>query len=285
MRRDVPRIAVDADAQGGARAQRARHFFARLVAAWRERLRARVMFATSTRATSTAGAGAARAAIGGGVRGVEGNHLRRGGRVGRGHTRGALVIRAAVRPYTIRKGDTLETIASKRKMSVSEVRKYNKKLGEGATLAPGTTILLPAEKLSSRDQAIIDGIDKINEPRVYPTRAGETIEDIIAPRKISRADVERLNPGVKLGALKAGVKLKLPPGKYTVREKEMLQGCGILPAETLNPLAVLGTPLALKTLGAVAALGAYAMYFAACRRYQTHGTKLWGNDLPEIDDD
>ena len=239
-----------------------------------------VMFSASSSVGARAVMGSAR-----GVEGCRGRVIVGPGSLGRRRMRGALVIRAAVRPYTVRKGDTLDTIASKRKMSVSEVRKYNKKLGDGSALAPGTTILLPAEKLSSRDQAIIDGIDKINEPRIYPTRAGETIEDIIAPRKISKADVERLNPGVKLGALKAGVKLKLPPGKYTVREKEMLQGCGILPAETLNPLAVLGTPLALKTLGAVVAVGAYAMYFAACRRYQTHGTKLWGNDLPEMDDD
>ena len=154
--------------------------------------------------------------------------------------------------------------------------------GEEA-LAPGTTILLPSEKLSKRDQQIIDGIKGVNEPRVYPCRGGETLEDIINPRKISKSEVERLNP--KLGALKAGTKVLLPPGKYTVREKEMLQGCGILPVETLNPLALLGSPLARNALGAMIGVGAYAMYFAACRRYQDHGTKLWGNDRVEINDD
>lgn len=199
----------------------------------------------------------------------------------RGDARTA-TITCAVRPYTVRKGDTLESIASKRSMSVGEVKKYNKSLrGEG--LAPGTTILLPANRVSKRDQEIIDGIRGVNEPRVYPCREGESLNDIIEPRKISKAEVERLNP--KLGALKSGTKVLLPPGKYTVREKEMLQGCGILPAETLNPLAVLGTPVARNALGAMIGLGAYAMYWAACKRYQDHGTKLWGNDREEINQD
>ena len=197
------------------------------------------------------------------------------------------MITNAVRPYTVRKGDTVESIASKRSMKPQEVRKYNKSIAkESDELKPGMTILLPAEKLSKRDQEIIDGIKSINKPRVYPTRAGETIDDILTPRKIAKGDVERLNPGVKLqGALKANTKLLLPPGKYTVREKEMLQGCGILPAETLNPLAVLGTPVARNFLLSAIGVGAYAMYFAACRRYQTHGTKLWGNDRADINDD
>lgn len=198
-------------------------------------------------------------------------------------TRAPGVATCAMRPYTVRKGDTLESIASKRSMRVEDVKKYNKSLRGEEALAPGTTILLPSEKLSKRDQQIIDGIKGVNEPRVYPCRGGETLEDIINPRKISKSEVERLNP--KLGALKAGTKVLLPPGKYTVREKEMLQGCGILPVETLNPLALLGSPLARNALGAMIGVGAYAMYFAACRRYQDHGTKLWGNDRAEINDD
>ena len=43
--------------------------------------------------------------------------------------------------------------------------------------------------------------------------------------------------------------------------------------------------MARNALGAMIGVGAYAMYFAACRRYQDHGTKLWGNDRVEINDD
>ena len=30
--------------------------------------------------------------------------------------------------------------------------------------------------------------------------------------------------------------------------------------------------------GAATLAGVYAMYFAACKRYQEHGIKLWGNE-------
>ena len=45
-------------------------------------------------------------------------------------------------------------------------------------------------------------------------------------------------PGVNLGTFQNGEMLRLPPGKYTMREKEMLQGCSILPTETVNPFKV-----------------------------------------------
>lgn len=203
--------------------------------------------------------------------------------VARGRAR-TMRTMSAMRPYTVRRGDTVDTIASKRSMSAKEVRRINKSLESGGEPAAGTTILLPAEKLSKRDREIIDGIRRVNEPRVYPVRAGERVEEIIAARKITLGEFERLNP--KVGAApKAGTKVLLPPGRYTVREREMLQGCGILPADTINPLSVLWTPVARNVLLGVVALGAYAMYFAACRRYQDHGTKLWGNDRPPISDD
>ena len=185
-----------------------------------------------------------------------------------------------LRPYTLRKGDTLETIAQKRSISLEEIKKINSKINtaSGKEVKVGDTILLPAGKLSARDSQIIDGITKINQPRVYPTRKGESIMDIIEPRQIAFEDVKKLNPGVNLGTFNKGEKLKLPPGKYTTREKEMLQGCGILPPETVNPLAILVSPNSLALFGAATLAGVYAMYFAACKRYQEHGIKLWGNE-------
>jgi len=61
----------------------------------------------------------------------------------------------------------------------------------------------------------------------------------------------------------------------------LLVGCGILPAETVNPLKMLATRNSLYILLGVAFSGVYAMYFAACMRYQKHGIKLWGNDREE----
>ena len=175
---------------------------------------------------------------------------RRGGRAAR-----VVRVTAVMRPYTVRKGDTLATIASKRGMSVEEIRKTNAGRKMDAEVKVGETILLPSGKLSKRDDEIIEGITKINQPRVYPTRKGETIMDIISARNISFDDVKKLNPGVKLGTFQNGEKLKLPPGKYTVREKEMLQGCGILPAETVNPFKVLVHPNSLIVLAAVTMSG------------------------------
>jgi hypothetical protein len=54
----------------------------------------------------------------------------------------------------------------------------------------------------------------------------------------------------------------------------LLVGCGILPAETVNPLKMLATRNSLYILLGVAFSGVYAMYFAACMRYQKHGRGL-----------
>ena len=84
-----------------------------------------------------------------------------------------------MRPYTLRKGDTLETIAQKRGMSVDEIRSATPPRARRSRSARPSS---PAGKLSKRDNQIIEGITKINEPRIYPTRKGESIMDIIAPK-------------------------------------------------------------------------------------------------------
>jgi LysM repeat protein len=72
------------------------------------------------------------------------------------HSR-SLRVTAAMRPYTVRKGDSLKTIASKRGMSVEEIRKCNAGRVMDTEVRVGETILLPAGKLSKRDGQIIDG--------------------------------------------------------------------------------------------------------------------------------
>lgn len=67
-------------------------------------------------------------------------------------------------------------------------------------LRDGQTILLPSEKLSSRDKEILDGIGA--GYRVYPVREGETVSDIITKRKITMEEMQSLNPGVDFMALK-----------------------------------------------------------------------------------
>ena len=82
---------------------------------------------------------------------------------------------SGTRPYTLRSGDTLESIASKRKLNVETLRNMNKKIGSG-TPKIGQTILIPSGALSARDLEIINGIAKINAPVSYthltlPTKA------------------------------------------------------------------------------------------------------------------
>ncbi len=69
-------------------------------------------------------------------------------------------------------------------------------------VADGQTILLPANRLSARDREILEGIGA--GYRIYPIRAGETLEDVIAKRGITVEEMERLNPGVNLKKLKGG---------------------------------------------------------------------------------
>ena len=202
-------------------------------------------------------------------------------------TRGRVEIRArkqggsGTRPYTLRSGDTLESIASKRKLNVETLRNMNKKVGSNPKI--GETILIPSGALSARDLEIINGIAKINAPRTYIPRKGETIGDVITARKIDFAEVQKLNPDVKLGTFSGKESLKLPPGKYTVREREMLQGCGILPQDAVS-IKLPGAESARNILVATVLVGAYSMYFAACRRYHKYGTKLFGNDREEDED-
>ena len=67
-------------------------------------------------------------------------------------------------------------------------------------LVEGQTIVLPAGKLSARDKEILQGIGP-GTYRTYPVRAGETIEDIISKRNISRRVVDQLNADANLDNL------------------------------------------------------------------------------------
>lgn len=136
---------------------------------------------------------------------------------------------ASTRPYTVRKGDTLFSICKKRGIKLEEVKSLNPKLKEH-DIREGQTITLPSKYLSLRDLNILRGIN-LKGARSYPVREGETIGDIIGKRNITMDEVEKLNPNVDLKRLKEGQVIKLPAGKYTKREKEMMVGSGIVPSE------------------------------------------------------
>lgn len=145
----------------------------------------------------------------------------------------------SVRPYTLRKGDTLDSIAQKRGLTQQQIVSINPDVKRAGVKA-GQTILLPAGTLSVRDREILEGIGSVY--RVYPVRKGEELADIIGKRSITREEIKALNPGVNVDRLKEGQLLKMPAGKFTVREREMLIGSGILPPEffaaTRNPFVI-----------------------------------------------
>merc|ERR1711970_145463 len=117
-----------------------------------------------------------------------------------------------VRPYTVRKGDTVFKISQKRDVKIEDILSVNHGLRKD-TILEGQTILLPSSKLSERDREILDGVGKgKGKYRAYPVRK-----------------VEVINEGVDLSSLKAYQAIKLPRNKYTEREKEMLVGAARVP--------------------------------------------------------
>lgn len=159
-----------------------------------------------------------------------------------------------VRPYTLRKGDTVESIADKRGFEISELKKLNHQVNL-SKLEEGQTILLPSVALSERDKEIISGIGW--RYRTYPVRKGETIDEIISKRGITMAEMEKLNPDVDLKKLKAYQVIKLPSGKYTVREREMLMGVAGVPREFFQNKGAVG---AASVFAVVAVVGAIAWW-------------------------
>ncbi|GAX73426.1 hypothetical protein CEUSTIGMA_g878.t1 [Chlamydomonas eustigma] len=181
-------------------------------------------------------------------------------RVSRVHRRSVVTcsFNVSVRPYTLRKGDTIESISKKREMTLEEVLAINPDINAKMPAADleGKTIMLPANKLSVRDKEILEGIQKGKGKgyRIYPVRAGENLDDIMTKRGIERSEMEALNPGVNLEKLAGNQLIKLPSDKFTVREREML--AMVLPSEFFtaakNPF-VLGIGALLMVCGFVLA--------------------------------
>ena len=167
----------------------------------------------------------------------------------------ATVALIKVRPYTVSPGDTLDSIAAKRGLAVDDLVTLNAgHVSAARPPTPGQALVLPAGKLSARDRDILAGITPGSGARFrpYPVRKGETAADIAAKRGISPAELAALNPGVDLGKLAANQVIKLPAGRYSVREREMLTGSAALPeAFFKGPLA--GVPAGAAGAGALAA--------------------------------
>lgn len=133
-----------------------------------------------------------------------------------------------VESYTLRRGDTLESIAEEKGLEVQLLEKLNHSI-DRSEMVEGKTIVVPAVALSDMDKGIIQEIDR--RYRAYPMRAGESIEAITSKRGTTAAEIEKLKPDVGTKKLKTNQVLKLPASKYTVREREMLMGVARVPTE------------------------------------------------------
>ena len=147
---------------------------------------------------------------------------------------------------------------------------------------PGQTILLPTFKLSDvrpprsrggspvppaltrpplaqRDREILKGIAPTGA-RTYPMRAGEKLSEVLKGRGVTMAEAQALNPGVDLAKVKDGQLVKLPYGRYTQREKEMLSS--VVPATSLGLPSTVSFSQAQLQFGLLAALAvaAYSFY-------------------------
>jgi LysM repeat protein len=148
-------------------------------------------------------------------------------------------------------------------MRIDEVMALNHGL-KPDLIMEGQTIVLPAGSLSARDKKILGGIGP-KSYRTYPVRKGEKISAILKARKISMAEAEKLNPGVNLKHITEGQVLKLPAGKYTVREQEMMMGTARAPQEFFAEAG----PYALAGLAGALA-GAFGVYMFMKQYISTH---------------
>jgi LysM repeat protein len=132
------------------------------------------------------------------------------------------------------------------------------RLGSRRAVSPGERLVLPASRLSARDREILAGITPGSRQRFrpYPVRAGETAAAIAANRKIGVAELAAANPGVDMERLAANQVIRLPPGAYSVREREMLTGTLAVPFEFFSSAATPGVVggACVAVAGAVAAV-------------------------------
>lgn len=112
---------------------------------------------------------------------------------------------------------------------------------------------------TQRDREILKGIAPTG-PRSYPLRKGETVTEVLKGRGVTLAEAQALNASIDLAKVKDGQVIKLPYGRYTQREKEVLSS--VVPATSLGLSGVAVPSTAQLQVGAFLALAiaAYSFY-------------------------
>lgn len=122
----------------------------------------------------------------------------------------------AATSHTIKKGDTLHTIAKKYSMSVGELKKLNHLKNE--KLRPGRQLLV-----------------KNTSPKTYTVKRGDTIIKIAKKLKMDTAELKEIND-LKSSVLKPGQKLFLAKRQEEIKVTEELNPAPVSYDRKLNPV-------------------------------------------------
>lgn len=100
----------------------------------------------------------------------------------------------AWQPYRVRRGDTLESIASRYKVTVSSIKGNNKL--SGSRLRIGQSLTLPVKAGANPSQPVFEAIASNDAPsrsRNYKVRSGDNLTRIAKANKVSVEDLQHWN--------------------------------------------------------------------------------------------
>lgn len=143
------------------------------------------------------------------------------------------------------------------------------KLSEARRHKPRSFGPLTRNRRPQRDREILKGIAPVG-PRLYPLRKGETVADVLAGRGVTLAEAKELNPSLNLARVKEGTVLRLPYGRYTTREKEMLS--------SVAPSSMLGLSKLTAPSTATLQTGGAVLLFIAAYAFYLRLTKAWSEN-------
>ncbi|MDW8067258.1 MAG: LysM peptidoglycan-binding domain-containing protein [Aquificaceae bacterium] len=117
--------------------------------------------------------------------------------------------------YEVKKGDTLQKIAESFGVDVEELREFNNLKSD--KLVEGQKIKIPAKTVS---RAKKEKQQTKENSYLYTVKRGGRLSDVSKVTGVPLKELERLNPELKGRFIKPGTKVKLPPERKAVAEKE-----------------------------------------------------------------
>jgi len=112
--------------------------------------------------------------------------------------------------HTIKRGETLSTIAEKYHVSQNAIMKANR-LKSAHRLIAGRKLTIPGVSTSSSSSAKSDSRSSYSSGQTYTVQKGDTLSEIASKKKVSLADLMKWNKKTKKSRLKIGEKLLLAP--------------------------------------------------------------------------